>query len=483
MKRMLVALGGKGQAGDSAALTSLAREIQIVRSDATRRDSAGRMMAAAMPFEEVTFRRSIRIALLASAVLVALVIAYICSRNVDEIAVADGQITPAGAMQIIQHLEGGIVANILVSEGQKVAAGEVLVQLDNKQEMAALTEITARYVSLLLRHERLTAIVKQREPNFDEVGAGYPQLIDDQRRTLEAQRDQQRSAIAVLTAQIGQRSQEVSQLQQQLATAHEAVSIVTEQSSVLGHAVEAGVASRQAYLQTSRTLSTVRGEVARLTTQIGINRALLSEAQERRDNVGHSQVQDAQNELASIGNELEQVKGLVDKELDRIDRLDIRAPVGGLVQDLRVHSHGEVVPAGGQVSRVVPITEDLDASIRIYPSDIGYVRVGQKVHVKVSTFETRRYGSVDATLSQISAITFSDERGQPYYKATIKLAHNMIGRGEYLSQLLPGMTIQADIVTGSRGMVQYLLQPNVGLDRPPGPNPAGTAAETIGQNH
>jgi adhesin transport system membrane fusion protein len=132
---------------------------------------------------------------------------------------------------------------------------------------------------------------------------------------------------------------------------------------------------------------------------------------------------------------------------------------------------------------VVPITEDLDASIRIYPSDIGYVRVGQKVHVKVSTFETRRYGSVDATLSQISAITFSDERGQPYYKATIKLAHNMIGRGEYLSQLLPGMTIQADIVTGSRGMVQYLLQPNVALDRPPGPNPAGTAAEAIGQNH
>ena len=477
MKRLLVPLAGKAPSADQAALASMAREIRAVGSAAQRRDAAGRLMAAAVAFEIVNYRRAIRAALLLSAVLVAAILTYICTGQVEEITVAEGQITPSAAVQTVQHLEGGLVAAIRVSEGEKVADGQVLVQLDNRAEMAALTEITARYVSLQLRRERLQAIVQQRAPDFDSIGAGYPQLIQEQRRTLEAQIEQQRSALSVLAAQIGQRSQELTQLQIQLQAAQEQAKIVAEQADYLQKAVEAGVTSRQSYLTTSRTLAAARGEVTRLTNQIAISRQQLDEAQQRRDNAGHAQIQDASNELADIGADIEQVRGLVEKELDRISRLDIRAPLGGLVQDLRVHTIGEVVPAGGQIAKIIPITDELEGSIRIQPSDIGFVRVGQQVRIKVSTFETRQYGTVDATLTKLSAITFTDDpRAAPYYKGTVKLARSTVGRGDDTGQLLPGMTFEAAIITGKRSLVGYLLAPNA-VREPDAPEAAAAAPD------
>jgi len=475
MKRLLLPVLGRTPSAERAALASMGREIRAVGSAAQRRDAAARLMATAVAFEIVTYRRAIRVAMLGTALLVLAVIFYICTAQVEEVAVAQGQITPSSALQTVQHLEGGIVAAILVSEGQLVEAGDVLVQLDNRQEMAALTEVTARYVTLQLRRERLLAIVQQREPDFEAIGAGYPQLVREQARTLQAQRDQQRSALAVLTAQIGQRTQELSQLREQLATARDQAKIVTEQVDYLQKAVDAGVTSRQSFLQTSRSLAAARGEVARLTTQISISQQQLAEAQERRDNVGHSQVQDASNELADIGAEIEQVRGIVDKELDRVARLDIRAPMSGLVQDLKVHSIGEVVPAGGQVTRIVPVTEELEGAIRISPNDIGFLKVGQRVRMRVSTFETRRYGEVEATLTQLSAITFPDDRGAPYYKGTVKLAKNTIGKGEEVGRLLPGMTFEANIITGSRSLVRYLLAPSAVREAAAAPDQ--TAAE------
>jgi HlyD family type I secretion membrane fusion protein len=473
MKRLLVPAMGKPPSAERTALASMGREVHAVGSAAQQRDTTGRLMAAAVAFEIVTYRRAIRAALIGSAALVLGIILYICTSRVEEITIAEGQITPSSAVQTVQHLEGGIVAAILVVEGQKVEAGDVLIQLDNRQEMAVLSGISARYVSLLLRQERLSAIVQQREPDFAAIGADYPQLVQEQQRTLAAQLDQRRSALSVLSAQIDQRTQEVTQLRRQLETAQEQAKIVAEQADFLQKAVEAGVTSRQTYLATSRTLSSTRGEVARLTNQIGISQQQLAEAQQRRDNVGHAQVQDARNELADIGTELEQVRGLLDKERDRIARLEIKTPAAGLVQDLKIHSIGEVVPAGGQVARIVPITEELEGAIRINPNDIGFLKVGQPVRIKVSTFETRRYGTVEATLSKLSAITFNDERGPPYYKGTVTLARNTIGKDEETGSLTPGMTFEADIITGSRSLVQYLLAPNAiqhGL--PPAPETA-----------
>jgi len=319
--------------------------------------------------------------------------------------------------------------------------------------------VTARYVGLLLRKERLNSIVERRAPKFEEIGAGFTQLISEQRRLMDSQIDQQRSALAVLAAQIAQRTQEIRQLTEQLSTASEQERITAEQADIRRRGVEAGVVSKQVYLDTSRAYSTARGEAERLRQQITVIQQNLAEAQRRRENLGDVQAQDALNELGTVGAEIEQVKGLLDKQLDRVDRLDIRSPVAGLVQDLKVHSAGEVLAAGGIVGRVVPVNDVLDAEVRIAPGDVGHVSVGQHVRIKVSSFEYVRYGTLNGTIDKISPTTFTDESGKPYYKSTVKLDRAYMGPGVGVNPILPGMVVQADIVTGHRTLIEYLLKP------------------------
>jgi HlyD family secretion protein/adhesin transport system membrane fusion protein len=276
---------------------------------------------------------------------------------------------------------------------------------------------------------------------------------------MESQIDQQRSALSVLAAQIGQRNQELSQLKEQLTTALEQEQITGQQVEIRRKGVEAGVVSKQVYLETSRASSTARGEVERIRQQISVNAQNISEAERRRQNLGDVQAQDALNELGTVSGEIEQVRGLMDKQLDRVDRLDVRSPVAGLVQDLRIHSVGEVLPAGGNVSRVVPVNDVLEAEVRIAPGDVGHVHVGQRVRIKISSFEYVRYGTLNGSIAKISPTTFTDENGKPYYKSNVKLERNYMGTIEGVNLIQPGMVVQADIVTGSRTLIEYLLKP------------------------
>jgi adhesin transport system membrane fusion protein len=399
------------------------------------------------------------VAMAAACTLVILFVVWASLLDIDEVASTNGQVAPSSAIQVVQHLEGGIVAQILVTDGQLVPANAVLVKLDTTQASADLQDITARYVGLLLRKERLTSIVEHRQPKFEEIGAGFTQVIAEQRRLMDSQIDQQRSARSVLDSQIAQRTQEIRQLGEQLSTALEQERITAEQADIRRRGVEAGVVSKQVYLDTSRAYSTARGEAERLRQQISVTQQNLSEAQRRRENLGDVQAQDALNELGTIGGEIEQVKGLLDKQLDRSDRLDIRSPVAGLVQDLKVHSVGEVLPAGGIVGRVVPVNDILEAEVRIAPADVGHVHVGQHVRIKVSSFEYVRYGTLNGTIDKISPTTFTDENGKPYYKSNVQLDRAFMGPGAGVNPILPGMVVQADIVTGSRTLIEYLLKP------------------------
>lgn len=418
-----------------------------------------RLLTEPIQFEEESLPSFVRVALFAACTLVILFVVWASLLDIDEVASTNGQIAPSSAIQVVQHLEGGIVAQILVTDGQLVPANTVLVKLDSTQAQADLREGTARYVGLLLRKERLTSIVEHRAPKFEEIGAGFDQLVGEQRRLMDSQVDQQRSARSVLDSQIAQRTQEIHQLSEQLQTALEQERITAEQADIRRRGVEAGVVSKQVYLDTSRAYSTARGEAERLRQQISVTRQNLTEAQRRRENLGDVQAQDALNELGTIGSEIEQVKGLLDKQRDRVERLDIRSPVAGLVQDLKVHSIGEVLAAGGIVGRVVPVNDVLEAEVRIAPGDVGHVHLGQHVRIKVSSFEYVRYGTIKGTISKISPTTFTDENGKPYYKSNVELDRTYMGPGVGVNPILPGMVVQADIVTGSRTLIEYLLKP------------------------
>ncbi len=426
----------------------------IVRGDRQRK-----LLTEPVIFEEGSLPPFLRLALIGAAVLVAAFIVWTSVVSVDEIATAVGQVVPSDYVKVIQHLEGGTVAEIRVSEGQLVAKGDVLVRMDPAPAMSELDQLKARELALTLRAERLRAVVDGRKPDFSAFAAAHPNEVADQKRIWASQIAAQHSAIAVMDAQVAQRGKELAQLKEQLTVAGRQLGLTRDQLKIRQDGVREGVVSRQVYLETKRGEVTAEGEAIRLREQIRVASETLQETERRRSNLHATQQQDALTELGTVTAELDQVKGALIKAQDRVDRLNVRAPVAGLVQDLKIRTPGQVLPAGGILMRIVPVDDRLEAEVRILPSDIGHVRAGQPVRVKFSTYDYTRYGDLPGTLDSISPSNFLDDQGHPYYRGMVRLSRPWIGPGEGQNRVLPGMSVEADIVTGHRPLFQYLLRP------------------------
>jgi len=420
-----------------------------------------RPLTEPIAFEEETMPAFVRTALLGTVGLLVVFMVWGGLVDLDEIASAPGHIVPSGQVRTVEHLEGGIVAEIPVTEGQLVDQGDVLLRFDPLAAQSELQQTEAREASLLLRDERLKATAENRKPDFTGVGARYPDLVADQDRIWQGQVATHRSALEVLDQQINERRAELEQLHHSLAAAEEQFKLTSDQVAIRESGVEIGVVSRQVLLETRRAQVAAKSEVTRLQDQVRLTGHALAEAEDRKRNLGQSQRQDALSELGTVSAEMAQVKGALVKLQDRVLRTEVKAPVRGIVQDIKVTIPGEVVPAGGVVMRIVPVEEKLEAEIRIPAAEIGHVRTGMPVKVKIAAYEFVRYGTLSGTLSKLSASTFSDEQGRPYYKGMVSFERNYVGKVPGENPLLPGMPLDGDIVIGHRSLLSYLLKPFV----------------------
>lgn len=419
-------------------------------------------------FEDDSLPAFVRVAVLATALLLVAFVLWASAVHIDEVATAPGQVVPSASVKVVEHLEGGTIAEILITEGQLVQAGQVLLRMDPAQPKSELEQLRSRYIALLARNERLRAMIEQREPDFSALPQEYPEMIEDQRKIWAGQVATQRTAIEVIDSQIDQKRREVKQLGDALKIANKHLTVTTAQVEIREKAVAEGIVSRQTYLETKRAQVTAEGEVIRLREQIQVATDSLTEVEKRRRNLSFTQQQEALSEQGSVSGELEQVKNGLTKLQDRVDRLEIRSPVTGLIQDLKMRTAGGILPPGGLIAKVVPVNDELEAEVRISPVDIGHVKVGQKVKVKLTTYDYTRYGTLPATLEKISAstfvmgtstYTFADDQQKPYYRGVVRLARPYLGPGEGQNPVLPGMGMEADIVTGNKRLIEYLLKP------------------------
>lgn len=434
---------------------STATALTIVRGGRQRK-----LLSEPILFEESNLPAFVRIGLMAVAGFMLLFIVWASIVHIDEIATAPGQVVPSGSVKVVQHLEGGVIAEILVVEGQKVEEGQVLVRMDPTDARSELDQMRARYYGLMLRAERLKAIIERRSPDFAAVTRDYPDLVGDQERLWQGQLAARRSAAQVIDSQVDQKRREVKQLRDSLAIAQQQLALAADQTTIRAQAAESGVVSRQVYLETARAKVAAEGEVGRLREQIQVATDVLSEVERRRANLDDTQEQDSLAELGTVTNEAEQVRNALSKLQDRVQRLDVRASVAGLVQDLKVNTIGEVGPAGGTLMRIVPTDAVLEAEVRIATSDIGHVQPGQPVRVKVTSYDYNRYGALPGKLVKVSATTLFDEQEKkPYYRGIVEISRPYMGPGENQNLVLPGMSVEADVVTGDKALIAYLLKP------------------------
>ncbi len=393
-----------------------------------------------------------------SLALIAFIV-WASQATLDEAAVATGRIVPRGQMVTVQHLEGGIIRSISVTEGTVAEKGEVLIEFNGETMRSELVRMRHRKIALELRAERLRALLQDRQPTFRTVPASLQRARDEEQLAFEAQRRAWDQQLTLLYQTRQVLHQELDAAREMLPIRAELLGLSREELGMFESLMARGNTSDLKLLSARRKHADERMQLSQLYGQIGNLDERLKELDQQINGIDTDTRRQLTSELSILNAELNDVEqSLVDWQ-DRVHRLTVRAPVTGVIQHLAVKTVGAVVSPGGVVAEIVPSDEPLMAEARLSPRDVGFVKIGQTVEVKVHSFDFARYGSIDGHVDHISASTFMDEQNQPYYRAMVHLEKNYVGTNPARNHLRAGMTLQADITTGKKTLLEYMLKP------------------------
>ncbi len=418
-----------------------------------------RYLGQPIALEEVGPPGVLRTGLLLLAVLVFGFVGWAAVTRLTESTRAIGFVAPTGSVRSVQHLEGGIVSEILVRDGVLVEPGAVLVRLDSTAARADLREKQVRLAALDLQAERLRAFAEGRRPNYDAVDPKYRALVADQIVILDLQEEARREQRRVLKFQIKQRRAELSILNGDYKTLSNRIKIVSEMLSMRDTLLRKGLVSRFLYLSTKQEYNAAVGDRRKNRADTARAQQSIAEAEGRLAQNDAELRNDAVAQMGLVSAELAQLRETVIRLDDRVQRLEITSPVRGVVKGLTVNTVGGVIPTGGVIAEIVPVDKDLIVEAQFSPSDVGHLEIGQTASVKVQTFDFARYGAVEGVLEQLSATTFKENDGTIYYKGIIRLSQSHVGDNPIENMILPGMTVDIDVNTGERTLLRYLLRP------------------------
>lgn len=395
--------------------------------------------------------------LISAFVLTLLLIASIAP--IREIAIAEGQIIPMGSVVEVDHLEGGIVSDIAVREGQSVEKGATLVRLSPTSASADLEQLRLRTAHLRIQRVRLKALIHDAEPDFSAFAQQFPEQADDQKTIFIAEQSAMRSEVEAAKAAVAQKRSEITATQHEIASIQSQLDIHQEQVEIRERLLKQGYMSRRAVLETKVRLEQSRAAMAQAT---GRMRAALSAVEEAQSNLARSMAakrSDWSDKLAAVTTELSELEQKTRQQSDRFSRLAIVAPTAGRIQEVVPKSRGEVVRPGEAVVKIVPSGETLVAEVQVKPEDIGHLSVGDTAEIKLSTFDSEVFGSLHAEVAKLSPTTFEDEQKNLYYKAILALDRSSLNHQGVDYPVQAGMVVRAEILTGAKSVMKYILKP------------------------
>lgn len=372
--------------------------------------------------------------------------------RVEEISVASGQVVPNGYIQDIQHADGGVVKEILVREGDLVEKGQPLIRLDATNANADLGQMQARQQALQLEASRLRIFSGIESEQASDLTSEERAILS----SMEEARDNQRN---VIRDQIAQREKELTAAMASQTALGKNVTIKQQENKLFADSLRRGSSSKLAALTSQRELNQLEGQFNETKSQVSRAQDAVQEANSRLQSLETDLRQDAMKKLGTVEADLAEVNKSIGRQEGAADRTVLTAPVRGIVKGLTVHTLGAVVESGKVIMEIVPVDEELLVEILLSPADVGNIKIGQSVKVKVSAFDFSRYGSISGKIENISASTFQNNEGQFFYKGRVRLDQNHVGGDSKTNLILPGMTVQADINTGTKTVLQYLLKP------------------------
>lgn len=400
----------------------------------------------------------------AHIMLITIILFFVCfitwayNATLEEVTRGEGRIIASSQTQVVQHLEGGILQDLLVREGQIVEKSQVLMRIENKIAEAELAEKRKRYISLLATAARLNA-----ETTGTET-IEYPRIVLDQapdvaaseRQLFLRRQEQLEQQIQILVDQKRQKIQELQELLGRTDSLKRQLLIAQEEIELIEPLVESGASSRLDLIRARQKIEDLDSQIGATELSVPRTRTAISEADRRIEEKQFSFRAEAQQDLNTSVAEANQLEEEITAGLDRVTRTEIRSPVRGTVNKVLLNTIGGVVRPGDDLVEIVPLGDALLVEARIRPADRAQLWPGLPAVVKLSAYDYSIFGGLDAQLVDISADTITDDQGETFYRIRLRTDQTNLGEDK---PIIPGMTASVDILTGEKTVLQYLMKP------------------------
>lgn len=377
--------------------------------------------------------------------------------EIDEVTRGQAKVTPSKQVQVIQSVDGGVVSEILVHEGQVVEPGQLLFRIDETRFVSSLAENRAQYLALLAKAARLKALAEGRSFVVPpEVEKEAPQLAAQELNLYNSRRLELETQLGIARQQYAQRSQELNEIRVRRDQAAQGYDLTARELAVTRPLVGSGAVSEVELLRLERDVARYRGERDQAAAQMIRVQAAIAEASRKIQEVELSFRNEARVELADTMAKLNSLSAGSTALSDRVKHAAVRSPVKGIVKRLLVTTVGGVVQPATEIAEIVPLEDVLLLEVRISPRDIAFLHPGQKAVVRFTAYDFAIYGSMEAVVDHIGADTVTDDKGNSFYLVRVRTLKSSLGEN---LPIIPGMVAEVDIMTGKKTLLSYLLKP------------------------
>jgi adhesin transport system membrane fusion protein len=398
-----------------------------------------------------------RMLLYVALVTVLLLLVWAAIAEIDQVTRGEGKVIPSRQIQVIQSLDGGVVTEIVVQEGDLVEAGQLLVRLDETRFVSTLRENRSELMALQVKAERLRAITEGRPFRLsEELTASIPLIARQEQTLYTSSLEELESAKNTALQQVTQREQELEEATARRNQMAQTLALASREMVLTRPLVASGAVSEVELLRLERDVANFKGERDQAAAQI---RRLTSAVEESNSNIREVELEFINRQREMLSEVTARINSLEETGLglsDRVNLTAVRSPVRGTVNRLFINTIGGVVLPGKEVVEIVPLDDNLLLEARIRPKDIGFLRPGQQALVKFTAYDFVVYGGLDAVVDHIGADTVMDEEGNPFYTIRVRTLEANLGID---MPIIPGMVAEVDILTGKKTILNYLLKP------------------------
>ena len=390
--------------------------------------------------------------------------------TIRETTTARGEVKPLKNIPVLQNISGGIVKSVLIKNGDYVEKDQAIIILDPTVAKTELNKFRSQQVKLLLDKTRLVSYTENvtfKKINWGSNLKNIPYslkketlniLIKDQKKLFEQQEKQIMHKLAVIEKQIDQQKTALKRFQKNKDSADKQFKLFSKELGMYKKLKSKRYVSERDYLIAQRNLNESLDRLETIKAQIVGTNQSLQESKNRLSEIKSSLNENALQQLNETNYKLLDIEHTIKQLMTIAEHQEIKAPDGGVIKGLELHP-GSVIEAGKALADIIPLQQEFIAEVKVPAGKIGHIKIGDQAKIKVMAYDFARYGSIPGKVTSISAYTFSEKDDPPYYKVTILLNKNYVGKNKDANILRAGMTIEANVITGEKSLLSYLTKP------------------------